>query len=170
MPHGQRSLERGPTQIEIAVLQAQVLARQLLAGKLGDREGRSRTAVEDLHLLRLDLDVAGRQLWVVLARQAFADLPLDGQDEFGANLLGRLEQMRMVCLEDDLGDAIAIAEVDEHLIVVAAVRVDPAVEYDRVADVTLAQFTAIVRPLPVRHFRLSLTQILPSRVYGQRRL
>ena len=51
----------------------------------------------------------------------------------------------VVGLEDDLRQAVAVAQVDEDLIVVGPVAVDPAVEDDGLADVRFAQFAAGVR-------------------------
>src|SRR6202034_2355419 len=85
---------------------------------------------------------AGRQLRVVLSRQPFANLAADAQNPFVANFLPRGENSGAIGLEDDLCQAVAVTQVDEDLVVVGAVGIDPAVENDGLADMRLAQLAA----------------------------
>ena len=78
------------------------------------------------------------------------------------------DEFRVVGLEDDLREAVAVAQVDEDLIVVAAVGVDPAVEGDGLADVRVAQFAASVGPLPVGHGNSALSETMETVVIGMR--
>ena len=87
----------------------------------------------------------------MLVGQPFAHLAAHGQHPFVAQLLGAVEQLGMVALEHDLGEAVAVAEVHEHLIVVGSVGVDPAVQDRRLPDVRLAQLAAGVCPPQSRH-------------------
>ena len=52
------------------------------------------------------------------------------------------EHLRVVGLDDHLRQAVAVAQVQEHLIGIGPVAVDPAVEDDGLADVGLAQLAA----------------------------
>src|SRR5262249_16387039 len=116
-------------------------------------------AAEDLKRLGLQLDGAGGQLRVLLAGKALADLSLDGEDVLAAQLLAGGEDLPVLGLEDDLGDAVAVAEVDEDLLIVGPVGVDPAVEDDGLSDVGFAQLAAGVRPpWKVGHVESSLLE------------
>ena len=55
---------------------------------------------------------------------------------------GRVHLGRFVGIEDDLGLAVAVAQVDEHELAVVAVSLDPAAEGGRLADIRRTQFTA----------------------------
>src|SRR5436190_9710090 len=63
----------------------------------------------------------------------------------------------MVRLEHHLRDAVAVAQIDENLVVVGAITVHPAIEDDRLADMVLAQFATGMSSPPVCH-RMSLNQ------------
>ena len=143
--HEEVLLQRRAAQIEVAVLEAHRLAG---VGVVADRERRRLGAREDVQPGRLDLDLAGRQLGVdvVAARD---DAAGDADAELGAQLAG--ERVRLgvdVGAEDDLGDAAAIAQIDEDAAAVIAARGDPAHEDDlAVADVGGAQVAATVGAL-----------------------
>src|SRR2546428_7538543 len=49
-------------------------------------------------------------------------------------------------MEDDLGDAFAIAQINEHAAAVIAMALDPTEENDLFSFVRGAQLTAVVRP------------------------
>src|SRR5439155_20836625 len=100
-----------------------------------------------------------RELGVVLAGQARPDRALDRQDVLAAQLVGGVDQGRVrLLLEDDLGDAVAVAQVDEHLLVVSPAGVDPAVEHHGLADVRVPQFATGVGPPQRRHVRRILDE------------
>ena len=61
--------------------------------------------------------------------------------------------LRIVGFEDDLRQAVAVAEIDEDLIAVRAKGIHPAIEDDGLSDMRFAQFAAGVCPLPVGHGR-----------------
>ncbi len=90
---------------------------------------------------------AGLELGVLLARQPRRDGPLDADDVLVAQLArARLELGAGLGLEDDLGEAVAVAEVDEDQAAEIAPGVDPAVEDDGLPDVARGQFAAGMRP------------------------
>ena len=66
---------------------------------------------------------------------------MNGDDELGAQPLGPLEQ-RLVAFDDHLGDAVAIADVDEQQRAEVADAVHPAEQDDVRADVGGAQRAA----------------------------
>src|SRR5262249_60136082 len=107
----------------------------------------------------LDFDHAGGQLGVLLSGQAARDLALDGNDIFAAQLLGGgKESLATFWLEYNLGDAVAVTQVDEEKNAMIAVGVDPTVQDHGLSNVGLAQFTTRMRPPQERHeiFPLSL--------------
>ena len=124
----------GAAQIEIAILEPQILVGQILAAGL---QRRSQALVEHFEPIGPDLDLAGRQLGV----DAFlpgrrATRPVDADHEFAAQRAG---QSRLAGPHsgpnDDLGLAVAVAQIDEQGAAMIAVAVDPAAEGDRLADV-----------------------------------
>ena len=64
-----------------------------------------------------------------------------------ADVVGMFEE-GVVPLEHGLREAVAIADVDEDLVVVAAIGIGPAVEDDGLAEVGFAKFAARMGPLP----------------------
>ena len=120
-------LHRGPAEVEVAILEP-----QLLVG-LGPvhLEGRRGRGVVDDQLLDPDLDRAGLELGVLLAGQAGCDGPLDADDVLVAQLAGAgLELCAGFGLEDDLGDPVTVAQIDEHQAAEVAPGVHPAVQDD----------------------------------------
>ena len=90
---------------------------------------------------------AGLELGVLLARQARGDGPLDSDHVLVAELAGAVLQLGPgVGLEDDLGEAVAVAHVDEDEAPEVAPGVDPAVEHNGLPDMVLGQITARVSP------------------------
>ena len=131
-------LHRGATHVEVAVLQPGFFAD--LVGFIGD-EGGVVAVVEHDAVGGVNFDLAGVELGVFAA---FADDALtgDGDDVFAAQLLGHAVGVGGFGVEDDLGDAVAVAQVDEAHAAVVAVVVDPAAEGDGFADVSFAQGAA----------------------------
>ena len=103
------ALQRRTAQVEVAVLHPQVVTavRDLLDG-----EGRGQRLVEDVDLLGRHLDVARRHLGVL--RRTLDDAARDLDDELASQTGGRLACLgRGVLLDDNLRDAVAVAQVDE---------------------------------------------------------
>jgi murein DD-endopeptidase MepM/ murein hydrolase activator NlpD len=97
----------------------------------------------------LDLDLAGGELGV-LVFAARDDRAGDRDAELRAQLAGERVRLAVdVGAEDHLGDASAVAQIDEHAPAVIAAGGDPAHERDRMTDVARAQIAAIVRSLDV---------------------
>jgi hypothetical protein len=151
MPQHHHPLERRPAEVEVAVLEPQVLVRQFGVRQLRHVERRRRTAVEDDQFGRLQFDLAGGQVGVLLAGQPLRDRALDGDAELAPQLLGGLDQLGLVGLEHDLRQPVPVAEVDEHQRPLVAAGVHPAVEDDGLAGVAGAQLAAGVRSPQDRH-------------------
>ena len=103
------ALQGRTPQVEVAVLHAQVVAA---VRDLFDGEGGHFGFVQDGHLLGRDLDVARRHFGVFrLPLDDFAD---DLDDPFAAHAADRFARLGGgVFLDDDLGDAVAVPQVDE---------------------------------------------------------
>ena len=103
------TLQGRAPQVEVAVFHPEVVAavRDLLDG-----EGRYFGVVQYGDLFGRDLDVAGVHLRVLrLALDYFAD---DLDDPLAAHFRSRFARLgRGVLLDDDLGDAVAVPQVDE---------------------------------------------------------
>ena len=125
-------------QVEEAVLEARFLGRVVL----GEDVHRQRFAGAELVVAGdVELDFAGGEVGVHRAFGAGADVALDADDGF-------LGQMRDVVLEggggrdDDLRDAVVVAQVDEEDAAEVALVMDPAREADGLAGVRGAQVVA----------------------------
>ena len=136
-------LHVGPAEVEVAILQA-----QLLVG-LGPvhLEGRRGRGVVEHQLGGPDLDRAGLELGVLLAGKPGGDDPLDPDHVLVAELArSGLQLGAGVGLEDDLGDPVAVAQVDEDQPAEIAPGVHPAVEHNGLPDMVLRQFAAGMSP------------------------
>ena len=120
----QIGLDAGPAQIQIAVFEADLLTGVDI---VFDEKRRRRRHIEYPQLVAIDLDFAGGQFGIDHAFGAGFDLALDGDDVFAAQLIGFLVRSEIVLgVEYDLGDAIAVAEVDKDHAAVVAPAPDPA--------------------------------------------
>ena len=103
------ALQGRTPQVEVTVLHAQVVAavRDLLDG-----EGWHFGFVQDDHLLGRDLDVTRRHFGVL--RLPLDDLADDLDDPLAAHAADRFARLGGgVLLDDDLGDAVTVPQVDE---------------------------------------------------------
>ena len=90
------------------------------------------------------LDLARGHVGVLGAGGTAAHLAGDLQHEFVAHGLGELEHLGPVGIADDLGDAFAVAQVDEdHAAMVAAAMV-PAAEGDDLVDMAGIELAAVM--------------------------
>src|SRR5262249_32036105 len=95
MPHREGPLQRRSAEIEVAILEAEVLAGELGVHELAplerdrlDLERRRRRLVQDFPVRDDDLDLARRKLLVGLPLVALADSPLDGENPLVADVVG----------------------------------------------------------------------------------
>ena len=136
------ALHLGAAQIDVAIFEADFF---VLNGFFRGREGCEARVVEDADLGGLDLDFAGGHFGIDGVGIAEAHLPNGGDDVLGADLFTFQVAFRSQFLvEDDLGDAGAIAEVEEDEVAVVAAAIDPAHEDDLLAGVGGAEVAAHV--------------------------
>ena len=132
------ALERLAAQVEVAVLEAHRLVD--LGIRVVDDEGRRPGAREDADVRGAQLHVARRQLGVLGAGQSRGDASPDLEHELrphrGRDLVGR---RRLLGVDDDLGDAVPVAQVQEDELAQVTAAVDPAGEGDVAADVVGAR-------------------------------
>ena len=114
-------------EVEVAVLQAEALVDRRV--RLVDVERRGLGLGQDLDLGGPELDLAGRELGVLRARQPLGDRARDGDHELGADpARDGMRLGRVGLVDDDLGDAVPVAQVQEDQLAVVAATMDPAGE------------------------------------------
>jgi hypothetical protein len=135
------------TQIEVAILQAQLFVD--LVGDFGIVHGERQDFrhVQHFKRLRHHLDFAGGNLGVVRAGGTLADFAGDADDAFAAQRRGLLEQFLgpIRRIEHGLGAAFAVADINEDEAAEIAPGMNPAGERDGLPDVSRAQFVAMMR-------------------------
>ena len=138
-------------QIDEAVFEAGFLGVGLVA-EHGHRQFGG--GAEHLDLAHIDLDQPGRHFGVFGAGGAMLDLAVEPHDPFRAQRLRRLERRR-VGIDHALHEAIMVAQIDEQHAAVIANAVAPAGETDFLADMAVAEFSAVVRTVAM-HFAVFL--------------
>ena len=124
-PQADVALELVAAQVEPAVADAERLVDVLLV----ELEGQRRARRDDLELVDLELDGAGREVRVDVLRSAGRDLAGRAQDELVADVVRRLRGFGGAFrVDDELADAGRVAEVDEDEAAVVAAARDPAGE------------------------------------------
>ena len=148
-PQHHVALERRAAEGEVAVLQREVLAGLGRLGVvLGHHERRRRGEGQHLDVGDVDLHVAGRHVGVLAL--ADADLALGRDHVLAAHPLGQGGEVGVEFgAEDELREAVAVAQVDEVEPAEVAALVDPALEDDRLPGVGLAEGAAGVRAVAV---------------------
>src|SRR5690606_14573616 len=107
---------------------------------LVDVEGRRLRGVQDLDRVRLHLDLAGVHLRVDGAFRAFPDDTFHANDVLIAKVAGSFVGILLdLGVEDDLGDAESIAEVDEDQPAEVPAPIDPPPERHVLARVVDAE-------------------------------
>ena len=134
-------LQLRPAQIEIAILQPGLLGDVLI---LGNRERRRLRLVEHAHFPGAHLDLARRQRQVHRVGRPALDLADHGDDKLGPHPLDPLQQ-RIVALDNHLGQAVAIADVDEQQRTEIADAMHPPEEHGLLADIGRTKRTAGMR-------------------------
>src|SRR5882724_3566274 len=113
MTQAQVRLQLRPAQIEIAILQTQIFSGERFIGSVELKWQRFRI-VKNYDLGRLDLNIAGRKFRVARGFIAQHNFTNRGNHIFPANFLRLRSSFGSVLLVDDnLSDAVAIAQVDE---------------------------------------------------------
>ena len=123
-PQNQVSLNFGPSQIEIAELQADIFGniRHLVEDKR-----RGFRLVHDLQFIGHHLHISGSKIRILHSLGAAADTTVDGQDEFIADSSGFSMAVRVdIRIENDLYQSLPITKVDEDHPAVIPPAIDPA--------------------------------------------
>ena len=128
-------------QVEPAVAQAQRLVHVLLV----ELERQRRRAADDLELVDLELDLAGRHVRVDRLGAARDERPLGAEHELVPDLVRELGRLgRQLGVDHELRDPGAVTEVDEDQAAVVAAARGPAGQGERLADELLAGLAAHV--------------------------
>ena len=132
--------DAGAAQVDVAVAEPHKLVDlALVVHGEGGREG----LVQDLDARGEDLDLARGHVTVDGLGRAAADRPLDGEHPLGAGSMGGLVGLGVLRVDDDLDNAVRVAEVEEDEAAVVAAAVDPAGEAHGAALVGDGQVTGI---------------------------
>ena len=136
-------LELVAAEVEPAIAQAQRLVDVLLVELEGER-GR---AADDLERIDLQLDLAGRHVRVDGLRRARDELALGAKHELVPDPVRELRRLgRLLGVDHELGDAAAVAEVDEDEPAVVAPARRPAGKDEPLADQGRGRLSAHVGP------------------------
>ena len=135
-------LHGGPAEIEITMVQPELFVG---LGAVHFERRRRRRVIDD-QIRRADLDAAGLELGIVLAGQPRSDDPLDADHVLVAQLAAAgLKLVAGLRLENDLSQAVAVAQVDEQQAAEIAPGVHPAVQDHVLTDLLGRQIAAGVR-------------------------
>ena len=129
----------------------EAIAKSNILGIVAFAEHRQRQFLRgglDCHFLRVDFHSAGRQRLVDRALATREHLARNGDDRFDADRLGGAE-CGAVAVENDLGDAVMVAQIDEQHAAMIALAMHPAGQADLAAHVGGAQLGAGVRTIGV---------------------
>ena len=119
-------------QVQVAVLHPHVFVGQLTV----ELEGQHVGLVEHFELGGHDFDLAGAELGVFCACEACSHLAGDLQHVFITQVMALGGELSVLFrAENDLGQAFAVAQVDEDDAAMVAGRIHPATECDGLADV-----------------------------------
>ena len=119
MTNAQIARQLRTAQVEITIGQAQIFVADLPV----ERKRKNLRAVQDRQARRQNFDFTRREFWIFRSWQARRDAPFNLDDVFIAQMMRGLGDLGIfLWAEDDLGQAFAIAEVDENDTTVVAPR------------------------------------------------
>jgi len=136
------ALHLGPSQVDIAVLEADLLGG---LGGVGHGKRRGLGGGEKLQPGCLNFHLAGGD--VLVDRLAAANVAPHADDGFGPQLLSFVHEGGVVGTKNDLGQALAVADVDKDQMAHVACLVDPAAQDGFAALIGGAQGAGIVGAL-----------------------
>ena len=141
MAEAEVARELRAAQVEIAISQAQIFIRDLGI----ERERKRLGPVENRQARGQDFDLARSEIGIFRAGQARRDPAFHLDDIFVFQMMRGLRDFGIFLrAKDDLGESFAIAQIDENDAAVIAPGMDPAGEFDLLADVGGAKGVAIV--------------------------
>src|SRR5262249_20679529 len=112
-----------------------------------DREWQDIGHVQHLQLRYGDFDFTRRNLRVIRAGWTRADLAGDTNDTFAAESRGLFEEVfrQIRRIENSLGAALAVADINKNQAAQVAAGVDPTGKGNNLADMRRPQFVAMMR-------------------------
>ncbi len=131
-------LEFLAAQVEETVFQAHGFRSHVV---FGDLERNDFGFAEDFHFIGGQFDFAGGDFGVDVFRAALDDAAAERDHAFHAPAFEGLVE-RLFRVDDDLGNAVMVAQVDEDDAAVVAHAVDPAGQFYRFSDIAFTQFPA----------------------------
>ena len=149
MTQHQIGLQLRPPQIEVAVLEAQILRRQLFGLPAGDWNGGRLGRPHDLERGRVHFDLASRELRILHVGRTGDDFALHHDHGLRPETLGAGDDVGRgpSRTERHLDDAVAVAQVEEDDSSQVAAPVDPTPQAHPLADVLPPQRpTAVAAP------------------------
>ena len=136
------------TNVKVTVFHAKVIAA---IADVFDGEGRDFAAVQQGEGVHLQLDFARGHVGVL--RFAFDDGAFGLNHEFAAEAAGLFNKFRIaVAIQEKLGDAIAVAEVDPHEGAFVSHALHPACQCHFLATVGKTKFATSMRSVHVTLF------------------
>ena len=150
------------TKVEETVLKPYIFRIFLLAEHRHRQFGRR---TQYLDFADVKLDRAGRQFRIVGAGGTAADLAVDPHHPLRAQFFGILEGRR-IRIDDALGQAVMVAQIDEQHAAMVANAVAPARQPDRLVDIALAERAAGVGPVTMHGFSKNRCRRVESRAKG----
>ena len=141
VPSADVAVQALAAEVEVTVFHPQILIGKLAVELEGQHVGfvqDGESGGDDLHLARADFAI-------FRAFEAGGHFALNLEDIFVTQVVTFGGELRVLFrTEDNLGEALAVAEVDEDDATVVACRIHPSAELDALPDVGLADFVAMV--------------------------
>ena len=137
-------LHLGPPQIEVAILQPHLFVRNRVFRR---REGRRLRLVQQQQFVGDHFDRAGQHVRIGEALAAQPDVPLDGDDVLGASCVGLVMRRADLLVDDHLGHAGPVAQIEKDQPAMVAPPVHPAHQNDVLPRMFRAKLSTHLRPL-----------------------
>ena len=138
-------LDPRTAEVQVAVLQAEVVVFLAFFVRVVNGERRGEGGVQDFELVSLDFDFTRGELFVGVAFFAGVDLTSHVNNVFVTELFGSLQHVGVVVgVENDLGLAILVAEVNENHTTMVAAAIHPTGECYGLANIFLAKLAAVM--------------------------
>ena len=144
MPQLDVALQVRPPQVDVAILQAHFFVGQ---HRIAGREGQCLAVVQQAQLVGDHLDFAGGNVLVDRTRITQFHVSDHRKNKFRANGVGFVMNFGAgVGGDDDLGDAAAVAQIEEDNVAEIAAAIDPPHEHNFRAGVGGAQLATHMSP------------------------
>ena len=138
-------LDPRTAEVQIAVLQAEVVVFLAFFVRVVNGQGRSESGVQNFELVSLDFDFTRSELFVRVAFFTGINLTSHVNNVFVTELFGGLQNFGIVVrIENDLGLAILVAEVNENHTTMVAAAIHPTGECYGLANIFLAKLAAVM--------------------------